>query len=93
MPLSKVMTIRVEPDLLEQLRVAAENDRRSVSGEVLHLVRQQLGAPERRLARPKPTMGWFSHLDVPEQVDDFRAVRAGLSGKLGRRATRRKGAK
>lgn len=85
MPLSKVMTIRVEPELLEQLRRAARAERRSVSGEVLHLVRQQLGPPQRRLGRPKPTMGWLEHVDVPEGLNEFRTVREGLSRQLVRR--------
>ena len=82
------MTLRVEPALLEELRRVARAERRSVSGEVLYLVREQLALPPGRLGQPKPTMGWLAHLDVPDELGPFRVVRQGLSRQLRRRVQR-----
>ena len=85
MAASKVMTLRIEPALLEELRRVARVERRSLSGEVLYLVREQLDLPARRLAPHKPTMGWLAHLDVPGELAEFRVVRQSLSRQLRRR--------
>ena len=85
MAASKVMTLRIEPALLEELRRVARAERRSVSGEVLYLVREQLDLPARRLGQTKPTMGWLAHLDVPDELAEFRVVRQSLSRGVRRR--------
>jgi hypothetical protein len=86
---SKVMTLRIDPELLEQLRQVARAERRSVSAQLVYLVRKELGTPARRATqRVLPTLGWLRHLDAPDDLDAFRRVRRTLSRRLRARARR-----
>lgn len=87
------MTLRIDPALLEDLRRAAKAERRSVSAQVLHLVRKEVGASPRRSAKPLPTLGWLRHLDAPDQLEEFHRVRRALSRRLAARAERGRGAR
>jgi hypothetical protein len=73
------MAVRIEPELLGQLRSAARTNRRSLSAQVLFMVRKELEASNCRVEKPKPTMGWLEHLQAPEKLDDYREVRTRLS--------------
>jgi len=86
---SKVMTLRIDPDLLEQLRAVARAERRSVSAQLVHLVRRELGTPTKRaIQKVLPTLGWLQHLDAPDDLDAYRRVRRALSRRLHARARR-----
>jgi len=74
------MSLRIDPELLEEIRQRARAEGRSVSAQILHLVRGELGGgspyPKRRARR---TMGWLAHLDVPEDLETYRRFRRSLS--------------
>jgi hypothetical protein len=77
---SKVMTLRIDPELPEQLREVARAERRSVSAQPFYLVRNELAPPRRRATRRVlPTLGWLHHLDAPDDLDAYRRVRRILS--------------
>jgi hypothetical protein len=79
MATSKMMTLRIEPELLEELRDVASAEHRSVSAHVLSVLRRDLESkPPRRRAKPMPTLGWLRHLEVPNRVEEFRKVRRTL---------------
>ncbi len=82
------MTLRIDPDLLEQLKALARAERRSLSAQVLHLVRQQLGARHEHARPHLPTMGWLRHWDAPDEIEEFRRLRRELSAGLERRVRR-----
>ena len=79
MTMSKAMAIRIEPELLRQLRSEARSNRRSLSAQILFMVRKELEPSRRPIEKPQPTMGWLAHLQAPEKIDDFRQVRNRLS--------------
>lgn len=80
-----MMTIRIEEDLLRRLREAAKAEDCSVSSKVVALVRRALDVPASPPAGIRPTMGCFSHLDAPDDLEAFRKVRRSLSRSLTRR--------
>jgi len=82
------MTLRIEPELLERLRAAAKAERRSVSAQVLLVVRRELEATPRGREKPLPTMGWLRHLRAPRELGEFRRVRRGLTRRLEARLRR-----
>ena len=89
MPGSKVMTLRIDPELFAALQEVAKAEHRSVSAHVLSLVRRDLDAkPAARRATPLPTLGWLRHLDAPDRLEEFRRVRRALSRRLVTRARR-----
>lgn len=86
MTASKVMTVRIDPELLDRLRETAKEERRSVSAHVVSLVREQLDEkPRRERPKPLPTWGWLRHLDAPDDVEEFRKVRRALSRRFATR--------
>lgn len=88
MPPTRVMSLRIDPELLEELRRAARAEGRSVSAQVVHLVRRELGAAPRRRERPLPTLGWLRHLGAPNELEEFRRLRRSLSRSLSARTRR-----
>jgi len=82
------MTLRIAPELLEQLREAAKDEHRSVSAHVLSLVRRDLVSKTRTSAERLPTFGWLRHLDAPDTLAEFRRVRRALSRRLSTRTRR-----
>ena len=86
---SKVMTLRIDPELLDRLREVARAERRSVSAQVVHLVRRELGSQAKGpTPRVLPTLGWLRHLDAPDDLAAYRRVRRTLSRRLQARARR-----
>jgi hypothetical protein len=66
-----IMTVRIDRGLLAELKHLARSQGRSVSAQVVHVLRRQLpsagkSGPTRRLA------GVFAHLDVAEDVAEYR---------------------
>jgi hypothetical protein len=89
MATSKVMTLRIEPELLEELRDVANAEHRSVSAHVLSVLRRDLESkPPRPRAKPAPTLGWLRHLEAPNSVEEFRKVRRALGRHLTARVRR-----
>jgi hypothetical protein len=87
---SRVMSLRIESELLEEIRRRARAEGRSVSAQILHLVRNELGpsAPQPS-RRPQRTMGWLAHLDVPEDLETYRQLRRSLSRRIMKRLRRK----
>lgn len=85
---SRVLSLRIDADLLDAVRERARAEGRSVSGQIVYLVRERVETdPE-----PKPIRkisGWLSQRPVPDSFTDFQSGRARASAKL-RSAVRRK---
>ena len=88
MAASRVVTLRIEPELFAQLRAAAKAERRSVSAQIRFLVRRELEAWPRRREKPLLTIGWLRHLRAPRGLSEFRRVRRALTRRLEARLRR-----
>src|SRR5262245_660996 len=91
MAASKVMTLQIAPAMLEELRLVAQAEGRSVSAQIIHLVRRDLEMRGRgttvaaRRRKPLPTYGWLRHLDAPESSEEFRDFRRSVSKQVAKR--------
>ena len=78
---SRVLSLRIDSDLLDAVRERARAEGRSVSGQIVYLVRERVeAAPE-----PKPIRkisGWLSRRPVPESLAEFQTGRVEASAKL-----------
>ena len=88
---SVVMTLRIDPALLGALRRHAKREGRSVSAQVVQLIRRELEdahVPVRRRATRR-SMGMFAHagFEVPD-LEDFKRVRRRMSTVIARRISR-----
>jgi hypothetical protein len=89
MAATKVMTLRIDPELLDELRDVAKAEGRSVSAQVVYLVRRDLETRGRgptvaaRRRKPLPTYGWLRHLGGPETtVEDIRNLRRAVTKQI-----------
>jgi hypothetical protein len=69
---SAVMTLRLAPELLSELKARARTEGRSTSAEVIHLIQRVIGVPKAKDAAKRSTMGMFAHFDAPE-LSDFQS--------------------
>jgi hypothetical protein len=76
--------VRIDPGLLAALRRQARREGRSVSAEVIRMIRKEVepAPPTRR--KPVRTMGMFGDFEAPE-LHEFKRLRRGLSAALRRR--------
>jgi hypothetical protein len=83
---SQVLSIRIDPDLLDAVRERAEEEGRSVSGAIVSMVREQLVSRVTARAEPRPITGWLADLavDVPASHAAFRQARAEASTTIAR---------
>ena len=81
MPSSAVITVRIEPELLAALRERARRDGRSVSAEVIWMVRKEVEPVTRTPAKRVRTMGMFSDFEAPD-ASALRRLRRGISAAL-----------
>jgi plasmid stability protein len=77
------MTVRIDPDLLAALKVRAEKDGRSVSGEVVQLIRQYVTVRPKKRMPIRSSAGMFSHLGDAPSIEEFRELRTLNSQKIG----------
>lgn len=85
---SAVITVRIDPDLLTALKAKALEEGRTVSAEVVHLVRREVGpAPRRATSKARSTMGMFPDFEAPD-LDEMIVLRRRASGTLERRRKR-----
>lgn len=89
MAATAVITVRIDPQLLAALKEKARRDGRTVSAEVVQLVRREV-SPAPKPSRPKRTMGMFPNFEAPD-LDELVAARRELSRSLRRRAGRKRG--
>ena len=62
---TSVMTLRIDSDLLAELKARAVAEGRSTSAEVVSLLRKQIVVKPRR-ARATPTMGMYAQYEAPD---------------------------
>lgn len=89
MAASAIITVRVDPRLLEALRTRAHEQGRSLSAEVVQLLRAELQLPEKPAKKARSMMGAFAQFDAPE-LADFAKVRAATTSAVKRRVRRRR---
>jgi hypothetical protein len=83
-----VITVRIDPDLLAALKAKASQEGRTVSAEVVHLVRREVGPiPRASRSNSRPTMGMFPDFEAPD-LDEMIALRRAASQYLKRRRKR-----
>jgi hypothetical protein len=83
---STIMTVRLDPRLLDALKQRARREGRSVSAEVVRLIQKEV-SPSPSLARKRGrTMGMFPNFEAPE-LAEFKRVRQQAAKLIGRRRT------
>ena len=65
------MTVRIDRPLLAELKRVAKSEGRSVSAEVVHVLRRQLSPVEQKLP-PRRLEGALAQFEVAEDVAEFR---------------------
>ena len=86
---SRVLSLRIDSALLEALRERAREEGRSVSGQVVFYVREQVERQKGPRKKPQPISGWLSRRGAGPTAAEFRRGRADASDAL-RAAVRRK---
>ena len=86
---SQVLSIRIQTELLEEVRKRARLEGRSVSGEIVFLVRDQLGTAKPPKRASRPVTGFLSKEPSPASLGDFTLGRSAASSAL-LRSVRRK---
>jgi hypothetical protein len=67
------MTVRIDRALLAALKRAAQTEGRSMSGQVVHVLKKELHpAPTTYPSRGRSVAGMFAHIDVAEDVEEYR---------------------
>jgi len=66
------MTVRIDQGLLTQVKRVARSEGRSVSAEVVHVLRDRL-EPTRPKRLTRRLAGMFAHVDVAENVTEYRS--------------------
>lgn len=69
-----IMTVRMDADLLRALKSRAKEEGRSLSAEVVQLVRQAMAGNAPRTVRKARTMGMFANFEAPS-LEDFQTER------------------
>jgi hypothetical protein len=72
-----VVSVRIAPSLLRAVRARARAEGRSVSGEIVSIVRARVSAQAKR--KVLPLTGWLVRSDVPETHAAFREARRDAS--------------
>lgn len=75
------MTVRIDPDLLAALKARAAREGRSVSAEIIRLVRREVGAQAPNRPRRATTMGMFAEFESPS-LEDFKRMRHQFASSL-----------
>ncbi len=89
MPATAVVTVRLDPELLEALKAKVRRDGTTVSATIVKLLRAEI-APRRPVAVRRRTMGIFAGQFEDLDLDEFKQARRALSARLspGKRARR-----
>ncbi len=82
-----MMTVRIDPALLSALRERAKREGRSVSAEVVRLIRRELEPAPTARRKPGSTMGMFPDFDAPP-LATFKRLRREMSATIARRMQR-----
>jgi len=83
--------VRIEPELLDALKKRAEEERRSLSAEVVWLLGRAVVASPASIVPTRRTMGMFAEAGFEDlDFEEFRRLRRQVSQRLMPRARRRK---
>jgi len=83
------MTLRVDPELLRALRERAAREGRSVSAEVVRLIKRDVEPARRQRAKRTSTMGMFADFAAPT-LEEFRRMRRRFSSHVSSTSARRR---
>ena len=72
--MTKMMTLRIDVDLLARLKNQAKREGRSASAEVVTLLRREFGGEKKPKKPRRDTMGMFGHLESV-RLEDVRELR------------------
>lgn len=86
---TRVVSVRLDASLVEAIRARAEAGGRSLSGQIVHLVREQVVAWPQGSGKRQPITGWLARRPSPETLAEFAAARKVASTRL-KRAIREK---
>jgi hypothetical protein len=89
MAASTIMTLRVDPEVLAALRQRAAREGRSVSAEVVRLIKRDLAPARRQQPKRTSTMGMFADFEAPT-LDEFQQMRRGFSSRMSPPRARRR---
>ena len=81
MPPPSMMTLRIEPELLAALKQRAGREGRSVSAEVIRMIRREVTPVPARRQRPKSTAGMFPEFEAPS-LEEFKQLRSRFASTL-----------
>jgi hypothetical protein len=85
---TSVMTVRIDRALLDVLKRAAQAEGRSMSGQVVHVLKKELHPTPKPAASPgRSVAGMFAHVDVAEHVEEY-GLGPWIGAVLDRRARR-----
>ena len=79
------MTLRIDPRLLAALRRRAKREGRSVSAEVIRMIRKEVVPAPPRERKTRRTMGMFADFEAPE-LKEFKRLRRAISVTFQKRA-------
>ena len=82
MPATAVVTVRLDPELLDALKAKVRRDGTTVSATIVKLLRAEV-APRRPIAARRRTMGLFAGQFEDLDLEDFKQARSALSARLG----------
>jgi plasmid stability protein len=86
---STIMTVRLDPRLLDALKQRARREGRSVSAEVVRLIQKEVSPVPSPARKRGGTMGMFPNFEAPE-LAEFKRVRQQAAQRIGRRRTKRR---
>jgi hypothetical protein len=79
----------VDPALLTALKEKAAREGRSVSAEVLRLIKRDIEPASHRRAKRTSTMGMFAEFEAPT-LEEFKRLRRAFSSQVSTRGPRRR---
>jgi hypothetical protein len=82
--MTKMMTLRIDADLLVRIKDQAKREGRSASAEVVRLLRRELGGVAKPKKPRRNTMGMFAHLESV-RLEDVRDLRNQISRQIASR--------
>lgn len=84
-----MMTLRVDPKLLAVLKRRAAREGRSVSAEVIRMIRRDVEPTKSPRAKRTSTMGMFPDFEAP-RLDELKGLRRRFSSGLSSARARRR---
>jgi hypothetical protein len=79
---SRVISVRIDDELLDAVRARARAGGRSVSGEVVYIVRERVHAVPKAPARVRPITGWLGKRATLPTHAEFKKARGEVGEKL-----------